>query len=103
MSGYSIFYEFDVKEKDFINPCGSMVASIEDVGIFIRALNDGTLFSDEEQALYTTLYSYDHTGLQPGYQSIARFHKDIDTIVIQFNNTSGDICGIKQSYFIRIS
>jgi hypothetical protein len=27
--------------------------------------------------------------LLPGYQSIARYHKDIDAVVIQFVNTSG--------------
>ena len=31
---------------------------------------------------------YDHTGLIPGYQSIAKYHKDIDTVVIQFINTT---------------
>ncbi|WP_422388914.1 serine hydrolase domain-containing protein [Helicovermis profundi] len=89
MSGYSVGYEWDVKYNDFANSAGSMVATIEDVGIFIRALNDGSLFTDDEQALYTSLYTYDHTGLLPGYQSIAKYHKDIDTVVIQFNNTSG--------------
>jgi hypothetical protein len=28
-------------------------------------------------------------GLLPGYQSIARYHKDIDAVIIQFMNTSG--------------
>jgi len=31
----------------------------------------------------------EHTGLAPGYQSIAKYYKDIDTVVIQFVNTSG--------------
>ena len=31
---------------------------------------------------------YDHTGLIPGYQSIAKYHQDIDTVVIQFINTT---------------
>jgi hypothetical protein len=66
-----------------------MVATAQDVGIFLRALNDGTLLSDEEQAIYSSIYKYEHTGLLPGYQSIARYHKDIDTVVIQFVNTSG--------------
>jgi CubicO group peptidase (beta-lactamase class C family) len=89
MSGYFVGYDLDIKYKDFIQPGGSMVATAEDVGIFLRALNDGTLFNDDEQEIYSSIYQYEHTGLLPGYYSIARYHKDIDTIVIQFVNTSG--------------
>jgi hypothetical protein len=67
----------------------SMIASEEDVGIFLRALNDGVLFSEGEQEIYSSIYEYDHTEWVPGYQSIARYHKDIDTVVIQFMNTTG--------------
>jgi hypothetical protein len=88
-SGYYTDYEGDLKELDYISPGGSMVATVQDVGIFLRALNDGTLLSDQEQAIYSSIYEYGHTGLLPGYQSIARYHKNIDTIVIQFVNTSG--------------
>ena len=70
-------------------PGGSMVATAQDVGIFLRALNDGSLLNDEEQAIYSSVYEYQHTGLLPGYQSIARYHKDIDTAVVLFVNTSG--------------
>ena len=66
-----------------------MVASAQDVGIFLRALNDGSLLGAEAQAIYTSIYVYEHTGLLGGYSSIARYHKDIDTVVIQFVNTSG--------------
>jgi CubicO group peptidase (beta-lactamase class C family) len=89
MSGYSVGYKNDIKYNDYIAPGGSMVATIEDVSKFIRALNDGSLLTDDEIEIYTSIYSFDHTGLLPGYQSIARYHKDIDTVVIQFNNTSG--------------
>ena len=58
------------------------------MGIFLRALNDGSLFDEEEQAIYSSIYVYDHGGLVPGYQSLAEYHKDIDTIVIQFVNTT---------------
>lgn len=88
-SGYYVGYDPDIKYNDFVNPSGSMVATAQDVGIFLRALNDGTLLNDEEQAIYSSIYVYEHTGLLPGYSSIARYHKDIDTIVIQFVNTSG--------------
>lgn len=89
VSGYITEYDGDLKELEYICPGGSMVATAQDVGIFLRALNDGTLLNDEEQAIYSSIYEYGHTGLLPGYQSIARYHKDIDAVVIQFVNTSG--------------
>ncbi len=68
-----------------------MVATAQDVGIFLRALNDGSLFTDEEQAVYSSTYEYGHTGWVLGYQSIARYHENIDAVVIQFvNTTSGN-------------
>lgn len=85
MSGYFVGYEPDIKS----NYHGSMIATAEDVGIFLRALNDGSLLSDEEQSIYSSVYEYGHTGLVPGYSSIARYHEDIDTVVVQFVNTSG--------------
>ncbi|MEM7128827.1 MAG: serine hydrolase domain-containing protein [Chloroflexota bacterium] len=85
MSGYFVGYEPDIKGNYF----GSMVATAEDVGIFLRALNDGSLLNDKEQAIYTSVYEYEHTGLLPGYYSIARYHSDIDTVVVQFVNTTG--------------
>ncbi len=66
-----------------------MVASAEDIGIFQRTLNDGTLLNEEEQAIYSSLYEYDHDGWLPGYHSMARYHPDIDTVVIQFASTTG--------------
>ncbi|HEY5590406.1 MAG TPA: serine hydrolase domain-containing protein [Paludibacter sp.] len=89
MSGYYVGYDGDLKYNDFINPAGSMVATAEDVGIFLKALNDGSLLNDHEQAIYSSIYEYEHTGLLPGYSSIARYHKDIDAVVVQFVNTSG--------------
>lgn len=89
MSGYFVGYELDMKANDFIQPGGSMVATIEDVGVFLRALNDGSLLNEQEQNIYSDIYVYGHTGHLPGYQSIARYHEGIDAVVIQFNNTSG--------------
>lgn len=89
MSGYNVGYNGDLKDNDFISPAGSMVASAEDVGIFLRALNDGSLLNDNEQAIYSSIYEYEHTGLLPGYSSITRYHKDIDAVIVQFVNTSG--------------
>lgn len=88
MSGYYVGYDNDMKFNDFINPAGSMIASAEDVGVFLRALNDGSVFNAGEQDIYSSIYVYEHTGLIPGYQSIARYHNDIDAVVIQFNNTT---------------
>ena len=89
MSGYFVGYEDDIKDNDFIQPGGSMVATAQDVGIFLRALNEGSLLNNDEQAIYSSIYEYEHTGLLPGYASIARYYKDIDTVVVQFVNTSG--------------
>lgn len=89
MSGYAVDYEPDLKPNDFVSPAGSMVATAQDVGIFLKALNDGSLLTDKEQAIYSSIYVYEHTGLLPGYSSIAKYHKDIDAVVVQFVNTSG--------------
>jgi len=84
MGGYYVGIDHDIKRADY----GSMLATAEDVGIFLRALNDGSLFDEGEQDIYSSIYVYEHTGLVPGYQSIAKYHKDIDTVVIQFVNTT---------------
>lgn len=84
MSGYYAGVDTDFKTEN----TGLMLATAEDVGIFLRALNDGSVFSEGEREIYSSIYVYKHTGLLPGYQSIAKYHKDIDTVVIQFNNTS---------------
>jgi len=88
MSGYYVGYDDDLKFNDFINPAGSMIATAQDVAIFLRALNDGSVFKAGEQEIYSSIYVYEHTGLILGYQSIAKYHKDIDTVVIQFMNTT---------------
>lgn len=84
MSGYYVGYDRDLKTDNV----GSMLATAEDLSKFIRALNDGSVFSNEkEQEIYSSIYEYEHTGLIPGYQTIARYHKDLDMVVIQFTNT----------------
>jgi CubicO group peptidase (beta-lactamase class C family) len=88
-SGYDTGFDENFKTRIHIAPGGTMVATAEDTGIFLRALNDGSFFTDEEQAIYSSIYEYGHTGLLAGYSSIARYHEDIDAVVIQFVNTSG--------------
>ena len=84
MSGYYVGYEKDLKS----NNNNSMLATAEDLGRFIRALNDGSVFQDkEEQEIYASIYRFEHTGLIPGYQTIAKYDSDIDAVVIQFTNT----------------
>lgn len=83
MSGYHVGHPLDLKTDK-----QGMLASAEDVGKFLRALNDGSVFDEGEQEIYTTIYKYEHTGLIPGYQSIAKYHKDIDAVVIQFTSTT---------------
>jgi len=84
MSGYYVDVETDFKYEN----TGLMLATAEDVGIFLRALNDGSVFHEGEQEIYSSIYAYEHTGLLPGYQSIAKYYKDMDMVVIQFNNTT---------------
>lgn len=81
MSGYYVGYEEDFKARDY-----GMLATAEDVGIFLRALNDGSVFDEGEQEIYP--YEYNHGGLVIGYQSLAEYHKDLDAIVVQFINTT---------------
>lgn len=84
MSGYYVGYEEDLKN----NNNNSMLATAEDLGKFIRALNDGSAFQDKkEQEIYSSIYRFEHTGLIPGYQTIAKYHSKIDAVVIQFTNT----------------
>ena len=83
MSGYYVGVDEDFKTNE-----NGMLATAEDVGIFLRALNDGSVFKDGEQEIYSSLYEYEHGGLVPGYQSLAEYHEDIDTVVVQFINTT---------------
>ena len=83
MSGYYVGMPDDFKENE-----NGMLATAEDVGRFIRALNDGSVFDEGEQAIYSSIYVYEHGGLVPGYQSLAEYHKDIDTVVVQSINTT---------------
>ncbi|SFW65694.1 serine hydrolase domain-containing protein [Cellulophaga fucicola] len=83
MSGYYVGLKEDFKTKE-----QGMLATAEDVGIFIRALNNGTVFNEGEQEIYSSIYVYDHGGLVPGYQSLAEYHKDMDMVVVQFMNTT---------------
>jgi CubicO group peptidase (beta-lactamase class C family) len=101
MSGYYIGVEEDIKTTDY----GSMIATAEDVGKFLRALNEGTLLTEKEQEIYSSIYEYNHTGLIPGYQSIAKYHHDIDTVVIQFTNTTnfdGNTWSLSEIIYHRI-
>ena len=88
-SGYWYEYDDDLRELDHIAPGGSMIATAQDVGLFLRALNDGSLLNDDEQAIYSSIYEYEHDGWVPGYHSMARYYEDIDTVVVQFVSTTG--------------
>ena len=81
MSGYYVGSNADFKAREF-----GMLATAEDVGIFLRALNDGSVFEEGEQELYP--YEYNHGGLVIGYKSLAEYHKNIDAVVVQFINTT---------------
>ncbi len=81
MSGYYVGVEEDFKTNE-----NGMLATAEDVAIFLRALNDGSVFEEGEKEIYP--YEYNHGGLVPGYQSLAEYHEDIDAVVVQFMNTT---------------
>jgi CubicO group peptidase (beta-lactamase class C family) len=83
MSGYHVGYPHDLKKDEH-----GMLATAEDVGIFVRALNDGSLFKQGEQQIYSSIYKYDHSGWVPGYQSFANYYKDIDAVVVVFYSTT---------------
>lgn len=101
MSGYYVGYEEDLKMNDYTRPGGSMIATAEDVSLFLRALIDGSLLSEDEQEIYSSVYEYEHTGWLNGYTSIARYESDIDAVIVQFVNTSkGEMfwLGLERSY-----
>ncbi len=83
MSGYHVGHPHDLKEDEH-----GMLATAEDVGVFLRALNDGSLFEQGEQEIYDSIYEYEHAGWVPGYQSFAKYYENIDTVVIHFYNTT---------------
>jgi hypothetical protein len=54
----------------------------------LRALNDGSVFDEGEQEIYSSIYVYEHGGLVPGYQSLAEYNAELDTVVVQFTSTT---------------
>ena len=83
MSGYHKGHPDDLKEDEY-----GMLATAEDVGTFLRALNDGSLFEPGEQDIYTSIYKYEHSGWVPGYQSFAKYHADLDAVIVEFYSTT---------------
>ncbi len=83
MSGFHIGHPSDLKTDDF-----GMIATAQDVGTFLRALNDGSILKPDEQEIYSSIYEYEHAGWVPGYQSFASYHKDIDAVLVTFYNTT---------------
>lgn len=83
MSGYHVGHPYDLKTDG-----RGMLATAQDVGTFLRALNDGSLFGQGEQEIYSSIYKYEHAGWIPGYQSFAKYHKDLDAVIVEFYNTT---------------
>lgn len=79
----------DRSMQDYVIPGGSMISTVGDIAIFIRALNTGTLLTPTERDVYMSVYWFSHSGWLPGYQSVANYYSDIDAVVIQFINTTG--------------
>jgi len=83
MSGYHVGHPHDLKADDY-----GMLATAKDVGTFLRALNDGSLFEEGEKEIYDSIYEYEHSGWVPGYQSFAKYYKDLDAVVVVFYSTT---------------
>ena len=83
MSGYHVGHLYNLKADEH-----GMLATAEDVGTFVRALNEGTLFEPGEQEIYDSIYEYEHGGWVPGYQSFAKYYEDIDAVVVEFYSTT---------------
>jgi CubicO group peptidase (beta-lactamase class C family) len=81
--------DIDRSIQDYVIPGGSMISTIKDIAVFIRALNTGNLLSSSEKDIYASVYWFNHSGWLPGYQSVANYYSDIDAVVIQFVNTTG--------------
>ncbi|MCE2612710.1 beta-lactamase family protein [Flavobacteriaceae bacterium D16] len=103
MGGYHVGYPHNLKADE-----RGMMATAEDVGLFLRALNDGSVFEEGEKEIYDSIYVYEHDGWVPGYQSFAEYHEDIDAVVILFNNTTDpklylwNLSEIVQSRIVKI-
>ena len=54
----------------------------------VKEMKISSVFNEGEREIYSSIYVYEHGGLVPGYQSLAEYHKDIDTVVVQFVNTT---------------
>lgn len=86
MSGYHVGYEHDFKDLS-----QGYIATAENVGRFIRALNNGKAFSNEvEKQVYQSLYRSSHDGWVIGYISKTKYFKENDTVIVQFINTTGN-------------
>ena len=83
MSGYHIGHPYDLRADEY-----GMLATAEDVGIFLRALNDGSLFEPGEKEIYDSIYEYEHSGWVPGYQSFAKYDNNLDAVVVLFYSTT---------------
>ena len=83
MSGYHLGHPHDLKTDDV-----GMVARAEDVAVFIRALQDGSVFGPGEREIYSELYKFEHSGWVPGYQSFANYYPDSDAVVVAFYSTT---------------
>lgn len=85
MGGYHIGYPGNLKADEH-----GMVSTAQDVGRFVRALNNGTVFEAGERQTYASVYEFEHSGWVPGYQSFAVYHSDLDAVVVVFYNTTDE-------------
>ena len=83
MSGFHQGHAADLKTDDI-----GMVATAQDVAVFLRALNTGDLLTDKERGIYASIYEFEHSGWVPGYESFALYHADQDAVVVSLYSTT---------------
>jgi len=83
MSGFHQGHAVDLKTDDI-----GMVATAQDVAVFLRALNTGELLTEKERGIYVSIYEFEHSGWVPGYASFALYHADQDAVVVSFYSTT---------------
>ncbi len=64
-----------------------MLATAEDVGIFLRTLNDGSVINEGEQEIFFHLRVRTYWSA-PRLSEYGKKLQSINTVVIQFNNTT---------------
>tara|TARA_R110000787_G_scaffold42623_1_gene104788 strand:+ start:278 stop:574 length:297 start_codon:yes stop_codon:yes gene_type:complete len=89
-----------------IIPVDSMISTLIDSAIFIRALTSATLLNADEKCVYASVYWFNYSDSLLGYQSVASYQRDIKAVVFQFINSTGGnsayIASLSDQKFLQI-